>query len=58
MEVFRAAVLLSVRSMVLSAQSAGQLRMLHLHQAHGAGGKVGQMTRLREENRGSLDRRA
>jgi len=32
--------------------------MLHLHQAHGAGGKVGQMARVREENRGSLNTRA
>jgi hypothetical protein len=32
--------------------------MLHLHQARGPGRKVGQMARLREENRGSLDRRA
>ncbi|UCG88355.1 MAG: helix-turn-helix domain-containing protein, partial [Gemmatimonadota bacterium] len=51
MEIIGTAVSLMVRSMVLSAQSAGQLRMLHRHQAAGVGGNVGEMARLREENR-------
>ena len=37
--------------MVLSAQSGGQLRLLHLRQAAGVGGNVGEMARLRDENR-------
>ena len=51
MEVFRTAIALMVRSMVLSAQSAGQQRMLHLVQSAGVGGEVGELARLRDENR-------
>jgi len=51
MEVFRAAVCLMVRSKVLSAQLAGQQRLLCLKQAAAAGDQAGELTRLRDENR-------
>ena len=47
MEVFRTAVALMVRSMVLSAQSAGQRRLLWLQQSAAVGGEVGELARLR-----------
>jgi hypothetical protein len=50
-EVFRVAVCLIVRSMVLSAQSAGQQRLLLLQRAVTAGEAAGELTRLRDENR-------
>jgi hypothetical protein len=50
-EVFRTAVALMVRSMVLSAQSAGQRRLLWLQQSAAVGGDVGEVARLRDENR-------
>jgi len=50
-EVFRAAVALIVRSMVLSAQSAGQQRVSWLQRAIAAGDTVGELARLRDENR-------
>jgi len=50
-EVFRTAVALMVRSMVLSAQSASQQRLLWLQQSAAVGGEVGELARLREENR-------
>ena len=50
MEVFRAAVALIVRSMVLSAQSAGQQRLLFLQQAVAAGEDAGELARLRDGN--------
>jgi len=51
-EVFRTAVaLMMVRSMVLSAQSAGQQRLLWLQQSAGVGGEVGELAQLRDENR-------
>ena len=51
MEVFRTAVSLMVRSMVLSAQSAGQQRLLFLQRAVAAGDQAGELARLRDENR-------
>ena len=51
MEVFRAAVSLMVRSMVLSAQSAGQQRLLLLQRAIVTGDQAGELARLRDENR-------
>lgn len=51
MEVFRTAAALMVRSMVLSAQSAGQPRLLFLERAVAAGEEVGELARLREGNR-------
>ena len=51
MDVFRAAVALIVRSMVLSAQCAGQQRLLLLRQAVAHGGDAGELARLRDENR-------
>jgi len=51
MEVFRTAVALMVRSMVVSAQSAGQQRLLFLQRAVAGGETVGELARLREENR-------
>ena len=51
MEVFRTAVALMVRSMVVSAQSAGQQRLLWLQQSAAVGGEVGELARLRRENR-------
>ena len=51
MEIFRTAVALMIRSVVLSAQSAGQQRLLMLQQAAGVGGEAGELARLREENR-------
>ncbi len=50
-EVFRAAIALIVRSMVLSAQSAGQQRLFFLQRAVSAGEEVGELARLRDENR-------
>ena len=51
MQVIQAAAALMVRSMVLSAQSAGQQRLLWLQQSAAAGGEVGEVARLRDENR-------
>ncbi|HUW10279.1 MAG TPA: DDE-type integrase/transposase/recombinase [Anaerolineae bacterium] len=51
MEVFRTAAALMVRSMVLSAQAAGQQRLLWLQQSAAVGGEVGEVARLRDENR-------
>ena len=51
MEVFRAAAALIVRSMVVSAQSAGQQRLLFLQRAVAGGESVGELARLRDENR-------
>ena len=51
MEVFRTAAALIVRSMVLSAQSAGQQRLLFVQRAVAAGEEVGELARLRDENR-------
>ena len=51
MEVLRAAAALMVRSMVLSAQAAGQQRLLWLQQSAAVGGEVGELARLRDENR-------
>jgi len=53
MEVFRAAVALIVRSVVLSAQCAGQQRLLLLRQAAANRGDAGELARLRDENRQS-----
>jgi len=50
-EVFRTAVSLMVRSMVVSAQSAGQQRLLFLQRAVAAGDQAGELARLRDENR-------
>ena len=50
-QVIQTAVALMVRSMVLSAQSAGQRRLLWLQQSAAVGGDVGELARLREENR-------
>jgi len=50
-EVFRAAVALVVRSMVLSAQAAGQQRLLLLKRAIASGDTAGELARLRDENR-------
>ena len=50
-EVCRAAVALIVRSMVLSAQSAGQQRLLLLRRAVAAGEDAGELAWLRDENR-------
>ena len=41
---------LIVRSMVLSAQSAGQQRLLLLQRAVAAGEEAGELARLRDEN--------
>ena len=51
MEVFRTAAALIVRSMALSAQAAGQQRLLLLQRAVAAGEEVGELARLRDENR-------
>ncbi len=51
MQVIRTAVALMVRSMVFSAQSAGQQRLLFLQRAVAAGEEVGELARLRDENR-------
>lgn len=51
MEVLRAAVALMIRSMVLSAQSTGQQRLLFLEQAAGVGEETGELARLQDENR-------
>ena len=51
MEVLQTAAALMVRSMVLSAQSAGQQRLLFLQRAVAAGEEVGELARLRDENR-------
>jgi hypothetical protein len=50
-EVFRSAVALIVRSLVLSAQSAGQRRLLFLRRAIAAGDMAGELVRVRDENR-------
>ncbi len=50
MEVIRRAAALMVRSIVLSAQSAAQQRLLCLQQAVGAGEDAGEQARLRDEN--------
>jgi hypothetical protein len=42
-EVFRAAVALVARSMVVSAQSAGQQRLLWLQQSATVGGEMGEL---------------
>ena len=42
MQVIRTAAALMVRSMVLSAQSAGQQRLLHLVRSAGVGGEAGE----------------
>ena len=55
MEVFRTAVALMVRSMVLSAQSAGQQRLSLLQRAVAAKEEVGELARLRDENRRLAD---
>ncbi len=51
MQVIRAAVALIVRSMVLSARSAGQQRLLLLQRAIAASDTAGELARLRDENR-------
>ena len=51
MEVIRTAAALMVRSMVLSAQAAGQQRLLFLQRAVAAGDQAGELARLRDENR-------
>ena len=51
MEVFRTAVALMIRSVVLSAQCGGQQRLLVLQQAAVVGGEAGELARLRDENR-------
>ena len=51
MEVFRTAVALMIRSVVLSAQCGGQQRLLVLQQAAVVGGEAGELTLLREEKR-------
>ena len=51
MEVIRTAAALMVRSMVLSAQSAGQQRLSLLQRAVAAGEEAGELARLRDENR-------
>jgi len=50
-QVIRTAAALMVRSMVLSAQSAGQQRLLWLQQSAGVGGEAGELAWLRDENR-------
>jgi hypothetical protein len=50
-QVIQTAAALMVRSMVLSAQSAGNQRLLWLQQSAAVGGDVGEMARLRDENR-------
>jgi len=50
-QVIQTAAALMVRSMVLSAQSAGQQRLLFLQRAVAAGEEVGEVARLRDENR-------
>ena len=50
-EVLKTAAALMVRSVVLSAQSAGQQRLLHLVQAAGVSDEAGELARLRDENR-------
>jgi hypothetical protein len=50
-EVFRTTVALMVRSMVLSAQSAGQQRLVCLQRAVAAGEEAGELARLRDGNR-------
>jgi transposase InsO family protein len=51
MQVIRAAVSLIVRSAVLSAQHAGQQRLLLLRQGASLGGDASELARLRDENR-------
>ncbi len=50
MEVLRTAVALMLRSMALSAQSAGQQRLLRLQQSAAVGGDVGELARLQDES--------
>jgi len=50
-EVFPGAVALLVRSIALSAQSAGQQRLLWWSQSAAMGGELGAVARLRDENR-------
>ena len=52
MEVFRAAVALVVRSMVVSAQSAGQQRLLWLQQSATVGGEVGELVVVSQNSSG------
>ena len=51
MEVFRTGVALIVRSMVVSAQFAGQQRLLFLQRAIAPGEEVGELAWLRDESR-------
>ena len=50
-QVIQTAAALMVRSMVWSAQSAGQQRLLWLQQSAAVGGDVGEVARLWDENR-------
>jgi putative transposase len=50
-EIFRTAVALMIRSVVLSAQCGGEQRLLVLQQAAVVGGEAGELALLREENR-------
>jgi hypothetical protein len=50
-EVFRTAAALKIRATVLTAQTAAEQRLLFLQQAVQAGGTIGEVARLREENR-------
>ncbi len=51
MEVFRTAVALMTRSVMLSAETGGQQRLSMLQQAAAVGGEAGELARLRDENR-------
>ena len=51
MQVIRTAAALMARSMVLSAQSAGQQRLSLLQHSVAAGDEAGELARLRDENR-------
>ena len=51
MQVIRTAAALMVRSMALSAQSAGQQRLSLLQRSAAAGEEAGELARLRDENR-------
>ena len=51
MQVIQTAAALMVRSMVLSAQSAGQQRLSLLERSVAAGEEAGELARLRDENR-------
>jgi transposase InsO family protein len=50
-EVFRTAVALMIRSVVLSAQCGSEQRLLSLRQAAAVGGEAGELARLRDEKR-------